>query len=509
MKLYFKILNILVVGIFSCCIFFPEVNSRAHLLADEKGNENRAKAQKPIFDLSKLDAYVREFNSYYSDNFNLRDNLIKFHNLFEYYIFNVSPAPNEVVVGKDGWFYSKNCVTNFKGANLFTRKELEEYRQEIIKRSQWSCKNGIKYYLVIVPSKMSIYPEHLPDHIVKVSEITRYDQVISLNNNADVNIIDVKENILNHKNDGYDLYQRTDDHWNDIGAYYGYEAIMRRLSVDFPGLSPIPIDDFKIATEEHSGNMTKMLNLEKSHPEIFLKLESKNKIYGYQGKKRNYPIPYGIADWDYEIVRKNDSGKKLKCLVIRDSFSMLLVKYFQEHFRKTIFIHNQWKGQIDENIILNEKPDIIINIMVETFIGSIIENPFIGKEEKIINDKFQLKTANSTFVCIGPADILYADKDKDDRSSEYAIVDLGNNKCALLSYDNYYLSAELGQMNEITTNRDKIADWETFTMIKLDGNHIALQAANGKYVTVDEKSLQLFARADAIGKNEKFEMVKR
>ena len=61
--------------------------------------------------------------------------------------------------------------------------------------------------------------------------------------------------------------------------------------------------------------------------------------------------------------------------------------------------------------------------------------------------------------------------------------------------------------NEITFIRDKIADWEIFTIIDLDSNCVALKAINGKYISADEKSLQLFARSDSIGKMEKFKMI--
>ena len=505
MKTYFKILNILVVSIFAGMTILPVLNQNLHFITEETGNENRAKTKKPDCDFNKLDAFVKEYNNYYSDNFNLRENLIKFHNLFEYYLFKVSPAPNDVVVGKDGWFYSKNCVTNYKGANLFTPQELDLYRKEVIKRVRWAAKHGMKYYLVIVPSKMSIYPEHLPDNIIKVSAITRYDQIVALNKEQGVNIIDLKQTLLKHKGGEYDIYQQTDDHWNDLGAYYGYEAIMNRLSQDFPELIPAPLSDFKIITEEHLGNMTKMLNLEKSIPEQFIKLEGGKDPYGYEGKKRGYAVPFGIANWDYEIVRQNDHAKKLKCLIIRDSFTMLMVKYFQEHFKKTIFIHGQWKGQIDQDIIYQERPDILLNIMVETFQGCIIESPFTEKEEKQKGKGIQLRSLKGKYVSVRSDGTLAAD----DLETTYRMIDLGNNECAFLSEDNYYLSAELGHLNEITATREQISDWEKFKIIILENGFVAFKGANNKYLSLDQGTQQLFASGESIGANEKFEMIQK
>jgi hypothetical protein len=35
----------------------------------------------------------------------------------------------------------------------------------------------------------------------------------------------------------------------------------------------------------------------------------------------------------------------------------------------------------------------------------------------------------------------------------------------------------------INTDRTKIGPWETFTMVKLGGNNVALQTNNGHYIT--------------------------
>jgi hypothetical protein len=82
-----------------------------------------------------------------------------------------------------------------------------------------------------------------------------------------------------------------------------------------------------------------------------------------------------------------------------------------------------------------------------------------------------------------------------------------DNKCAISTNLNRFFSAELAQHNEITATREGIADWETFTMEKLDSAHVAFKAANGKYLSLDEKSLQIFAVGEMIGRQETFEMV--
>lgn len=376
-------------------LLMPIINERLKIVDEIKGNENRGKAEEPMFNIRRLDYYTKNYDTYYTDDFNLRQNFISLVNRFDFFMFNVSPVPYTVTMGRDGWFYATKSAPNYKGANLFSKAELEDFKLELEERTKWAKEHGCDYYLVIVPNKMSVYPEHLPNEIIKLSDSTRYDQIVALDKYNDINVIGIKQNILKHKNDGHELYQRTDDHWNDLGAYYGYEEIMNRLSQHFSQLKVIPIDDFKISQKETTGGMARIINAEKEYPEHYIELTYKNQSFAKDGEKTGYPVMLGISDYDSEIVKINEKGTNLKCLVIRDSFAMLLIKYFQEHFKKLVYYHDGWLYRLREDIVENEKPDIILNIVLETEIRKLIENPFVKTADmfykEIITDSNNIK----------------------------------------------------------------------------------------------------------------------
>jgi alginate O-acetyltransferase complex protein AlgJ len=378
MSRYLKSLQIVMLVIFFAIILLPELNHFFHFIPEVKGNENRTKSKKPEFDISRLDAFVKEYDNYYTDNFSLRENGILFHNKLEYFTLGVSPVPNEVVVGKEGWFYDKNCLDNYTGSNAFSPNDLLTLKKELAYRSKWASEKNIKYLLVVVPNKMNVYPEYLPDNIIKVSEQTRYDQVMTLDGKSGINIVDVRKILLDHKKDGYDLFQRTDGHWNDLGAYYGYQAIINRLSEYYSELKSNPLSDYTINIEKRpGGSIVSMISLSNEYPEKFVKLTEKNKTYAYDGKKRPYEVPKTISAWDHQIVKENDHVKKLKCLIIRDSFTLLLVRYLQEHFSESVFIHDEWKYRMREDLIENEKPDIVLTIVLENELNKLLEYPFL------------------------------------------------------------------------------------------------------------------------------------
>jgi hypothetical protein len=137
-----------------------------------------------------------------------------------------------------------------------------------------------------------------------------------------------------------------------------------------------------------------------------------------------------------------------------------------------------------------------------------IHNNYSKKE--IGRKRIQLKAINGKYVCSDGAvanNIVIANRESAQGWETFTLILFEKNECAILAYNNKFFCAELDHQNEITSIRDNIAKWETFTWVQLDSNHVAFIAANGKYLSVDEKSLQLYARSETIGKQEKFETI--
>lgn len=125
--------------------------------------------------------------------------------------------------------------------------------------------------------------------------------------------------------------------------------------------------------------------------------------------------------------------------------------------------------------------------------------------KRVIN----LKAYNGKFLCADESknNIVIADKEAAQQWETFSLVNLGNSTYALLAHTGSFFCAELNSQGEITATREKTGEWETFTLILLDSNKIALKAINNKYVSLNEKSLQLFAIADSIGEKEKFQLI--
>tara|TARA_B110000902_G_scaffold16808_2_gene19679 strand:- start:20401 stop:21534 length:1134 start_codon:yes stop_codon:yes gene_type:complete len=370
-----KIINYFTVLGFFLILAFPMVNGYMQFIDEAEIVENRQLDEKPVFDINSLDDYTEAYNTYYSDNFSLRTHFIDFLNKSEFNVFGVSSKPGIVTAGKDGWFYATKSKQNYENAFVWNDKVIKMVRKELIKRNDWCEERGVKYYTVIVPNKMNVYPEHLPRTVFKKGETSRYNQITGLDSDPEINMIGLKETLLEHKKDKYLLFQKTDDHWTDYGAFLGYQAIMKRVEKDFPELKPQPLDEFEISKELKDGNMVRMISLTDQFSENFVKLTRKEPSSVVTGKKTGYKSDGGINQSQVELVKINPDGKPLKCLIIRDSFTRALMPFLNEHFQSTVYIHDKWRGRLRQDIIEQEKPDIVMVIMLETHANGLFYSP--------------------------------------------------------------------------------------------------------------------------------------
>ena len=398
MNKYVKITQLVTIAGFMVVLLLPMFNLLLDFAPKIQEKENRSKAKMPDFDFGKLDKYTKDFDAYHTDNFSMRENFISIANKIDYKFFNVSPVPNTVIVGKEGWLYATKSKHNYKGVNLFTKSQLEIFRNDLVARNKWANTNNIKMYFAVVPSKMNMYPEYLPNNVIQVSDSTRYDQIVGLDGAEGINIIDIKKHLLKYKSGDNELYQRTDDHWNHLGAYYGYEAIMNRLLHDFDSLQKTPLSDFEISNLMRTGNMADIIGVSDELPEKMISLNNKTPLNAVNDIEKGYTVTKGlINNAEHEFVKYNAKGKGLKILVIRDSFTLFLMRFLSEHFKHSVYIHDEWLYRMREDILKEEQPDILLFVVLETELHKILKYPYI-KTVDLFYDELKSKKKNPDFI---------------------------------------------------------------------------------------------------------------
>jgi len=203
------------------------------------GGELRMQARAPF--PSQITPHVfREFDRWFVSRVGLRRYLI-FAGATFHVGFLQRPTDRRVVIGRDGWlFYTDDdhrpaTLADFRGALRFTDFELRAIERNLLAMRDALGACGVVGLVVVAPNKESIYGEYLNNSGVRPT--TRLDDMLSrLDSPARAMILDLRVPLRAAKAAAPDLplYFKTDSHWNDLGAFYAYRAIIMALAHSMP-----------------------------------------------------------------------------------------------------------------------------------------------------------------------------------------------------------------------------------------------------------------------------------
>ena len=226
----------------------------------------------------------------------------------------------------------------------------------MVERQRWLADRSIRYLLVFAPDKHSIYGQHLPASIRKVGDRSRLDQLVGLlKESTDIDVIDLRSS-LRRASRKHRTYHRTDSHWNDFGAFIGYEAMMRRIARWFPSVNARSINEFTLSHRETDGcDLAMMLGLQDLLREDRIDLKPK---FERAARIRNLD-----SDAQAQIkISQTDLLDAPKMVVFHDSFMGNLMPYLCEHFARIFF---QCTFGFDCGAIQQEQPAIVVQEIVE------------------------------------------------------------------------------------------------------------------------------------------------
>lgn len=361
---------------FFVLIWLPTADKLLHLDRAQSMNENRPYAKFPKFQatLDGTRKFLSGLEAYFSDSFGYRRQLVRWERLLRWNVFHDTKGAT-VLKGSSDWLYFSDgrSVDDIIGASPFSAGDLENWRKLLTGRRDWLRERGIRYLLVVPPDKQSVYPEHLPPWLIaRARPPRRLDQFFAyMRAHSDVPVLDLRPALAEAKKQG-DIYLHTDTHWNDRGAFAGYARIMQELgSLGLPinALSPDAFDE--TLENQPGGDLVRMLGLEGLVIEKDAPILS-SKPSMPQIAQRAYSGEMPGKNWipKTEPVFSENPAAKTKAVVFRDSFSGYLTKFFGYHFSRIVYV---WQQNWDKPLIEREKPDVVMDVILERFI--IYRNP--------------------------------------------------------------------------------------------------------------------------------------
>lgn len=198
--------------------------------------------------------FQEQFSNYFSQNFLIRKLFIKITNQIYYTLFDKSYMYDQsIIIGKNKWLYELAYIQDYcklliplhLDEAVSLAKKIEELQRQLKKR-------GVKFLVLITPSKASLYPQYIPDDFINKKTFANrdYENLIPFFKQFEINYVDGHEITLEATTKTkHPLFCRGGTHWNSLGAFFTVEKLIKKIET----LIKIPLPN--IACDEIKADM--------------------------------------------------------------------------------------------------------------------------------------------------------------------------------------------------------------------------------------------------------------
>ena len=364
--------NALLVICFLLVIALPLAANLAGRDGADPVAENRELAPFPQVEATwaSLSTLGSRFGAWFDDHFGFRARLVRWYGESRLFGLGVSPS-TAVVKGSDGWFFyaDDEGMTDYAEERPLTAAEIANWRAAVVAARDWLRARGVAYVFVIAPDKHAIYPEDVPTSIRRVGSVSRMDQLFAALNEAGVATVDPRPALTAAKAHER-VYQRTDTHWNERGAFAAYRQIIDGVRRQVPAVPPAwSRDDFASTSVERQGmDLAGMMGLTRALREVDLTLTPT------RTRQMRVIEPSATAPTAAEgrLVTEIPGSALPRAVVFRDSFFSAVVPFTSEHFSRAVYL---WQNDFDAEAVVHEHPDVVIQEIVGRHLYNFIPSP--------------------------------------------------------------------------------------------------------------------------------------
>ena len=335
--------------------------------------ENRELAALPRLHgatIPSLRTYSDEFSAWFDDDhFGFRSMLVRWSGAIRLFVLGVSPS-RSVAKGEDGWFFyaDDDAIEDFARVTPLTPEAVANWRTALLRTNGWLQARHVAYVFTIAPDKHVLYPEEMPSSVSLVSDLSRTDQLLTALQDAGF-AVDLRPALVGAKAKER-IYQRTDTHWNDRGAFAAYRQIIRAVRARVPAVPPEwTRDDFEPASREvDGGDLAGMMGLKRVLREEDLPLAPRRR------RRAVVVEPPGAAPTAEEgyLVTEIAGSTLPRAVIFRDSFVSQMVPFLSEHFSRAVYV---WQNDFDADLVSREKPDVVIQEIVGRHLYGFVPSP--------------------------------------------------------------------------------------------------------------------------------------
>lgn len=268
-------------------------------------------------------------------------------------------------LGSSSYLYYSETLADYTGGNLVAENELKKgkrYVENLIDQIRAASGKETKVIMLVAPNPLTVYPDIASsEHLSLRADYTRRDQIRELFDTGSLVLLDIVDYMKKYSDAGK-LYYQTDTHWTDIGAFFGYTAILDEVAKDHPSAAPYPLSAFeRVDMLSSGGDLSSFAGLGGLNENVsFLMPLYESRASGYPEKPLTINRPETAKAF---VSHANGEGLPV-AYMMRDSYSAQMIPHITEHF-STLYCEEMWKYTPDMDVIAELKPDYVIIVACE------------------------------------------------------------------------------------------------------------------------------------------------
>ena len=330
--------------------------------------ENRALQQMPSLRIETLvdGTFTTEFENYLADQFPLRDQWTSLKSQLQKW--SGQKENNGVYFGKDGYLLQKSEPT-----------QLDHLQQNAQAIRQFADKIQKPVYVMPVPSATWVMEQWLPAFAPEPDQHAQMQLFAQMLSDEQTPLVDVFDLLRTHAQEG--LYYRTDHHWNEKGAYWGYAQLVRAL-----GEEPLLQTDFvyQAVSNDFLGTLYSKSKDVQAQPDTIVQFTpckqmtitmtvlddhtERNSLFWTEKLDKKDQYTYYLGGNHAAVITHNPQGNGKKLLLVKDSYAHILAPYLAAQYSEVHLIDlRYYHAALSEYVAEQQIDQVAIVSRIQSF----------------------------------------------------------------------------------------------------------------------------------------------
>lgn len=195
------------------------------------GIGSMTEAEIRVFESRNKAAITQDFAKWFTDSLGMRHFFLNTFSSTLLFLFDQSSDPQRVQIGQNNFLFLGDWYANtfsIHSGIASATPSGPKYGEGFASLISLFQEKGIPVLVVIAPDKGTVYGEYYPKWVKHVSPTLARD-TFSYSPVLEQHILFLSDILLKYKKHTDLLYWKNDTHWNEMGAFLGYMAIMDRI----------------------------------------------------------------------------------------------------------------------------------------------------------------------------------------------------------------------------------------------------------------------------------------